>query len=213
MSSEIESRLGRAPVVPLVQSDDPQIASETTKARGAGGLTVIEVVMRTPEALVCIEAIARSVPEAIVGAGTVLSEEHANAAVSAGAEFLVSPGLHAPVVEVAKSAGLMMYPGVSTATEAQQAWNLGLRTLKFFPASLAGGPPMLKALSSVFRDVKCVPTGGVSANNLGDYLAVPSVIACGGSWLTPADAIAAGNFDAITQLAADAVVIANNQRA
>ena len=117
MSSEIESRLGRAPVVPLVQSDDPQIAIDTTKALVAGGLTVIEVVMRTPEALVCIEAIARSVPEAIVGAGTVLSEEHANAAVSAGAEFLVSPGLHAPVVEVAKSAGLMMYPGVSTATD------------------------------------------------------------------------------------------------
>ncbi len=212
MSTDIESRLRQAPVVPLVQSDDPEVAVQTTRALVAGGLTVIEVVMRTADALVCVEAIAKSVPDAIVGAGTVLSVEHANAAIAAGAQFLVSPGLHPPVVEVAQSAGMMIYPGVSTATEAQQAWNLGLRTLKFFPASLAGGPPMLKALSSVFRDVSFMPTGGVSAKNLRDYLALPSVIACGGSWLTPADAIAAENYDAITQLAADAVSIANNQR-
>ncbi len=212
MSTDIESRLRQAPVVPLVQSDDPEVAVQTTRALVAGGLTVIEVVMRTADALVCVEAIAKSVPDAIVGAGTVLSVEHANAAISAGARFLVSPGLYPPVVEVAQSAGMMIYPGVSTATEAQQAWNLGLRSLKFFPASLAGGPPMLKALSSVFRDVSFMPTGGVSAKNLGDYLAIPSVIACGGSWLTPADAIAAENYDAITQLAADAVSIANKQR-
>ena len=209
MSTDIESRLRQAPVVPLVQSDDPEVAVQTTQALVAGGLTVIEVVMRTADALVCLEAIAKSVPDAIVGAGTVLCAEHANAAISAGAQFLVSPGLHRPVVEVAQSAGMTIYPGVSTATEAQQAWNLGLRTLKFFPASLAGGPPMLKALSSVFRDVSFMPTGGVTAKNLGEYLAVPSVIACGGSWLTPADAIAAGNYDAITQLAAEAVSIAN----
>ena len=121
--------------------------------------------------------------------------------------------LYTPVVEIAQAANLMVFPGVSTATEAQQAWNLGLRTMKFFPASLAGGPPMLKALSSVFRDVSFMPTGGVSANNLADYLAVPSVLACGGSWLTPADAINAGDYDVISKLAADAISIATSQKA
>jgi 2-dehydro-3-deoxyphosphogluconate aldolase/(4S)-4-hydroxy-2-oxoglutarate aldolase len=213
MTNSIENRLRGAPVVPLVQSDDPEVATLTTKALVAGGLTVIEVVMRTEGALVCMEEIAKSVPDAIVGAGTVLSSEQAEAAISCGAQFIVSPGLYPPVVDVAKANGLMMFPGVSTATEAQQAWNMGLRTLKFFPASLAGGPAMLKALSSVFRDVNFMPTGGVSTENLPDYLAVPSVLACGGSWLTPAKEIAAGNYDAITRLAAEAVAIANKQRA
>ena len=213
MTNSIEARLREAPVVPLVQSDDPEVATLTTKALVAGGLTVIEVVMRTEGALVCMEEITKSVPDAIVGAGTVLSSEQAEAAISSGAQFIVSPGLYAPVVDVAKANGLMMFPGVSTATEAQQAWNMGLRTLKFFPASLAGGPAMLKALSSVFRDVNFMPTGGVSVANLPDYLAVPSVLACGGSWLTPAKEIAAGNYDAITRLAAEAVAIANKQRA
>jgi 2-dehydro-3-deoxyphosphogluconate aldolase/(4S)-4-hydroxy-2-oxoglutarate aldolase len=213
MTKEIEARLREAPVVPLVQSDDPEVAILTTKALVAGGLTVIEVVMRTDGALVCLEKIAKSVPEAIVGAGTVLSSEQAEAAIAAGAQFIVSPGLYPPVVEVARVAGRMMLPGVSTATEAQQAWNLGLRTLKFFPASLVGGPAMLKALSSVFRDVKFMPTGGVSVSNLPDYLAVPAVLACGGSWLTPAKDIAAGNYDSITGLAREAVSIANKARA
>ena len=213
MTNSIEARLREAPVVPLVQSDDPEVATLTTKALVAGGLTVIEVVMRTEGALVCMEEITKSVPDAIVGAGTVLSSEQAEAAISSGAQFIVSPGLYAPVVDVAKANGLMMFPGVSTATEAQQAWNMGLRTLKFFPASLAGGPAMLKALSSVFRDVNFMPTGGVSVANLPDYLAVPSVLACGGSWRTPAKEIAAGNYDAITRLAAEAVAIANKQRA
>ena len=185
MTNSIEARLREAPIVPLVQSDDPKVAVLTTKALVAGGLTVIEVVMRTEGALVCMEEIAKSVPDAIVGAGTVLSSEQAEVAISSGAQFIVSPGLYPPVVDVAKANGLMMFPGVSTATEAQQAWNMGLRTLKFFPASLAGGPAMLKALSSVFRDVNFMPTGGVSVANLPDYLAIPSVLACGGSWLTP----------------------------
>lgn len=213
MTNSIEARLREAPIVPLVQSDDPKVAVLTTKALVAGGLTVIEVVMRTEGALVCMEEIAKSVPDAIVGAGTVLSSEQAEVAISSGAQFIVSPGLYPPVVDVAKANGLMMFPGVSTATEAQQAWNMGLRTLKFFPASLAGGPAMLKALSSVFRDVNFMPTGGVSVANLPDYLAIPSVLACGGSWLTPEKEIVAGNYDAITRLAAEAVAIANKQRA
>jgi len=211
MSSDIENRLREAPIVPLVQADDPEVAVQTTRALVAGGLTVIEVVMRTPKALKCLEAIANSVPDAIVGAGTVLSSDQAEAAIAAGAQFLVSPGLYPPVVEAARVADLTIYPGVSTATEAQQAWNLGLRRMKFFPASLAGGPAMLKALASVFRDVKFMPTGGVSAQNLAEYLSVPCVLACGGSWLTPPASIAAGDYDAVTRLAEDAVSIAKSR--
>ena len=145
MSDTIEQRLAAAPVVPLVQADDPETAIATTRALVAGGLTVIEVVLRTPAAVECLREVAKAVPEAMVGAGTVLGEAQAQAVVDAGAAFIVSPGLYEPVVRLAQSAGLPVFPGVSTASEAQQAWNMGLRALKFFPASLAGGPPMLKA--------------------------------------------------------------------
>lgn len=207
MSKDIFQRLREAPVVPLIQADDPATAIKTTQALVAGGLTVIEVVLRTPEAMACLREIAATVDDAVVGAGTVLSPEQAEQAIAAGARFVVSPGLHAPVVAVAQAAELPMFAGVATATEAQQAWNLGLRAMKFFPASLAGGPPMLKALGSVFRDVMFMPTGGISAANLSEYLALPSVLACGGSWLTPAAKIKAGDYAAVTTLAAEAVAL------
>jgi len=211
-SETIAGRLRQAPVVPLVQADDPEIAVETSKALVAGGLTVIEIVLRTPSAVKCLKAVAREVPEAIVGAGTVLSEEQVEVVLLAGAKFIVSPGLYAPVVRVAQSAEMPVFPGVATASEVQNAWNMGLRTVKFFPASLAGGIPMLKALGSVFGGLSFMPTGGVSAGNLADFLALPSVLACGGSWLTPRAAITEGNFSAITQLASEAVAIAQKVR-
>lgn len=208
----IEDRLQQTPVIPLVQASDPEVAVKTSRALLDGGLSVIEVVMRTPEALECLSAIVAELPDAIVGAGTVLSAGQAGSALDAGAQFIVSPGLNEGVVEASRTGGVPVYPGVNTPSEVQTAWNLGLRTLKFFPAGLAGGTPMLKALGSVFRDVKFIPTGGVSASNLGDYLAVGSVLACGGSWLTPADEIAAGNFDAVTTLASEAAGIAASSR-
>lgn len=211
-NEDLLKRLEAAPVVPLVVPDDPETAIRTTRALVAGGLTVIEVVLRTSAAVECLGEVVRAVPEAIVGAGTVLSERQAAEVVFAGAQFIVSPGLYAPVVEYAKSARLPIFPGVATASEAQNAWNMGLRSLKFFPASLAGGPAMLKALGSVFKDVRFMPTGGVSAENLADYLALKSVLACGGSWLTPAVAIAEGNYQVITGLAAEAVAIASKCR-
>jgi 2-dehydro-3-deoxyphosphogluconate aldolase/(4S)-4-hydroxy-2-oxoglutarate aldolase len=212
MSDELNRRLELAPVVPLVVPDDPETAIKTAQALVAGGLTVIEVVLRTSAAIECLTEVVRAVPGAIVGAGTVLSERQAGEVVFAGAQFIVSPGLYAPVVNYAQAAGIPVFPGVATASEAQNAWNMGLRSLKFFPASLAGGPAMLKALGSVFRDVKFMPTGGVSAANLADYLALPNVLACGGSWLTPKAAIAEGNYQIITDLAAEAVAIANKTR-
>lgn len=204
--------LKKAPVVPVVVIDDAANAVALAEALVAGGLPVIEVTMRTAAAPDAIAAIASDVPNALVGAGTVLSAEHAHTIVAAGAKFIVSPGLHDDVVAAAADLSVPVIPGVATATEAQRAWNLGLRTLKFFPAGHAGGIPMIKALAAVFRDVKFMPTGGVSAENLGDYLKVPAVLACGGSWLTPADAVAKGDFGRITKLAAEAVTIAQSVR-
>lgn len=195
-------------MVPVVVIEDAAKAVPVARALVAGGLPVIEITLRTVAAINAIGAIASEVPDAVVGAGTVLSAAHADNAVAAGARFIVSPGLHAPVVAAASRLGVPIFPGVSTATEAQQAWNLGLRVLKFFPAGLSGGVPMLKAFAAVFGDLSFMPTGGVSAKNLHEYLALPSVIACGGSWLTPAAAIDAGNYEQITALASEALQIA-----
>ena len=138
-----------------------------------------------------------------------LSAEQAKKAIDHGAKFIVSPGLDDGVVSVAQDNELPVFPGIATASELQRAWNLNLRTVKFFPAGLAGGPKMIKALSSAFRDMTFMPTGGVNASTLTDYLAVPAVVACGGSWLTPKDAIAAGEFGKITDLAKEALAIAS----
>lgn len=208
--SDLLQSLEAKRVVPLVQSDDPKTALKISEALLQGGLNVLEVVLRTDEALDCLEAIAKEFPDAHVGAGTVLSADQSREVIRRGASFIVSPGLDRPSVEVAQEAGIPILPGISTATELQEAWNMGLRTVKLFPASLVGGPKMLKALSSVFRDVRFMPTGGVSAANLNEYLAVPAVLACGGSWLTPKDKIEAGDFAAITQLAKDAIAIAHS---
>lgn len=212
VSAELHRRLERAPVVPLVVPEDPESAIETTRALVQGGLSVVEVVLRTTAAVECLAAVVKAVPEAIVGAGTVLSEQQAGDVAEAGAQFIVSPGLYEPVVRQAQARDLPVFPGIATASEAQNAWNMGLRSLKFFPASLAGGPAMLKAIGSVFKDVKFMPTGGVSAANLADYLALPNVLACGGSWLTPKTAIIEGDYQVITDLAAEAVSIAQKTR-
>ena len=208
--TELLQSLEAKRVVPLVQSDDPKTALKISEALLEGGLDVLEVVLRTDAALDCLEAIAKEFPNAHVGAGTVLSADQSREVIRRGATFIVSPGLDPASVKVANEAGLPILPGISTATELQQAWNMGLRTVKLFPASLVGGPKMIKALSSVFRDVRFMPTGGVSPANLNEYLAVPAVLACGGSWLTPKDKIEAGDFGAITQLAKDAIAIAHS---
>ncbi len=212
MSIAIQQRFAESPVVPLVQATDPEVAVQTANALAAGGITIVEVVFRTAEALQCLTAVARKCEDIIVGAGTVLDVTQAEAAIEAGARFIVSPGLDEAVVKLAIAKRVDVFPGVSTATEALRAWNLGLRTVKFFPAGLAGGPAMIKALGSVFATMQFMPTGGVSAANLADYLALPSVIACGGSWLTPKDSVVAGDFEKITNLAIEALEIASGIR-
>ncbi len=208
----IEQLLTESPVVPLVQAEDPDVAVCTSRALAAGGLKVAEVVFRTDRSLECLQAVANDVPQMIVGAGTVLSARQATAALQNGAKFIVSPGLDEGVVGVAREHGVPVYPGTMTPGEIQHAFNLGLDTVKFFPATIAGGVPALKALASVFRNMRFMPTGGISPRNLGDFLAVPAVLACGGSWMTPAHSIEAGDYDAITTLAAEAVAIARKAR-
>ena len=212
MTTDIDKVLESNPVVPLVQADDPAVAVKTSQALAAGGLTVAEVVFRTDRALECLRAVADEVPEVIAGAGTVLSAKQAEAAFEAGAQFIVSPGLDDGVVAVAQERGAPVYPGIVTPGELQHAFNLGLKIVKFFPASIAGGVPALKALSSVFRTMRFMPTGGVSAANLAEFLAVPAVLACGGSWLTPASAIEANDYDQIRTLAQEALQIAAQAR-
>lgn len=213
IAEQLETRLAAAPVVPLIEASDPQVAIETAKALQAGGLSVVELVLRTDAALECLSAIMASTSDIIVGAGTVLTVKQAEAVKSRGAQFVVSPGLVDDVAKFCIDADLPFYGGTMTAGEVQRAYALGLRTVKFFPAKLAGGVPMLKAFSSVFREMRFMPTGGVSADNLSEFLALPSVIACGGSWLTPKESIAAGDYEAITKLAREAVEIARAARA
>lgn len=208
MTDAIAKALEKTRVVPLVQADDPDTAIKISEALIEGGLSVLEVVLRTDEALECLEAIVKKIPNAHVGAGTVLGADQAKEVIARGASFIVSPGLDETSVKVAQSSNIPIFPGIATPTELQRAWNLGLGAVKFFPAGLAGGPKMLKAFSSVFRDMRFMPTGGVSAENLTEFLDIPSVVACGGSWLTPQSAIKDGDFATITKLAREAVSIA-----
>lgn len=206
--SELERRLAAAPVVPLISADDPVVAVQTAKALQAGGLSVIEVVMRSDAAQQCMEAIIAETEDLIVGAGTVLTIDQARSVTASGSQFIVCPGLVDEIAEYCLAEDIPVYPGTMTAGEVQRAYALGLREVKFFPASLAGGVPMLKALGSVFREMRFMPTGGISAGNLAEYLDLPHVLACGGSWLTPKAAIESGDYSIIENLAREAVAIA-----
>lgn len=212
MHEELARRLAAAPVVPLVAADDRRAAVKTAKALQAGGLSVIEVVMRSDAALDCMEAIIAETDGLIVGAGTVLTTAQARQVTASGSSFIVCPGLVDDIAQYCLAQDIPVYPGTMTAGEVQRAYALGLRDVKFFPASLAGGVPMLKALGSVFRDMRFMPTGGITAGNVHEYLALPHVIACGGSWLTPADAIARGDFAEVERLARQAIAIAAKAR-
>jgi 2-dehydro-3-deoxyphosphogluconate aldolase/(4S)-4-hydroxy-2-oxoglutarate aldolase len=199
-------------VIPIIQAEDPDTAVQIARALAAGGLNCVEIVMRNTAALACLKAIASSVPDVVAGAGTVLNISQFDQAMDAGARFIVAPGLDEETVAVAQRQDVPIYPGTMTPSEVQKAYNLGLRVVKFFPAAAAGGPATLKAISAAFGDMQFMPTGGISASNLIDYLALDCVAACGGSWLTPKTAIANRDFDAITQLAADAVALAQQAR-
>jgi len=191
------------PVIPVIVIDRLEDAVPLAQALVAGGVRVLEVTLRTPVALDAIRAMT-AVEGAIVGAGTIRSAADARAAHAAGAVFGVSPGYTAEVGAACREIGLPLLPGVATASEVMAAQADGLSFLKFFPATAAGGIPMLKALAGPFPDVVFCPTGGISLATAPDFLALPNVKVCGGSWLTPADAVKASDWGRITKLAAQA---------
>ena len=192
------------PVIPVIVINRLEDAVPMAQALVDGGVKVLEVTLRTPIALQCMEAIARHVPEAIVGAGTVRSVADARAAKDAGCTFAVSPGYTSQIGLACREMGLPLLPGTATGSEVMQANADGYFFLKFFPAMQAGGIAMLKALAGPFTDVVFCPTGGITLETAPQFLALPNVKVCGGSWLTPADAVAAKDWDRITKLAREA---------
>lgn len=193
-----------APVIPVIVLHDVAHAVPLARALVAGGIRMLEVTLRTPQALQCIEAIARDVPEAVAGAGTIRSASDAQASVLAGAKFGVSPGYTSVVGKACRELGLPLLPGVATGSEIMTAQEDGYQQLKFFPALQAGGLPMLKAWQGPFGDVTFCPTGGIHAGNAAEFLALSNVACVGGSWIVPTDAIQQGDWARIEQLAREA---------
>ena len=192
------------PVIPVIVIDGIEQAVPLARALVAGGVRVLEVTLRTPVALDAIRAIAREVPDAIVGVGTISRAEHFEQAIQAGARFGVSPGLTRELIDAAHASRLPLLPGVMTPSDVIRARNAGFFALKLFPAQQAGGIGMLKALSGPFPDVTFCPTGGVTPTSAPDFLALPNVGCVGGSWLTPPAMVKAGDWNGITALAVDA---------
>ena len=200
--------IARARVVPVVVVDDAEQGVLVASALRDGGLPVAEVTFRTAGARAAIEAIAREVPDVLVGAGTVVNAAQVDEAVEAGARFLVSPGLSVDVVRRAQEVGVPILPGVATPSDIIAALDLGLGAVKLFPANVVGGPAAVKAFSAPFPGLRFVPTGGVSAANLLDYLALPSVLAAGGSWMVDAALVRAGDNAEITRRTREALELA-----
>jgi 2-dehydro-3-deoxyphosphogluconate aldolase/(4S)-4-hydroxy-2-oxoglutarate aldolase len=205
-----EELFGLAPVVPVVVIDDAGAAVPLARALVEGGLPAIEVTLRTPAAAEAIERIAAEVPDAVVGAGTVVTADDAERSLKAGARFLVSPGCTPRLRAAMAGTGLPFLPGVSSASEAMALLEDGVTAMKFFPAEPAGGVPYLKALGGPLPQIRFCPTGGIRPGNAADYLALPNVGCVGGTWLTPSDAVQAGDWDRIRALAADAADLRRN---
>jgi len=197
--------LYRIGIVPVVALEDAADALPLGAALKKGGVSAIEVTFRTAAAADAIRLLTREMPELLVGAGTVITKEQADAAIEAGAKFIVSPGFQPELVSYVLSKGVPMCPGTATPGEMEQAMALGLSAVKFFPAEQNGGAPMLKALSAPYRDLLFMPTGGVKLENLRTYLALDQVFACGGTWLATKDDIKAKAFDKITARTREAV--------
>jgi len=196
--------LRRAPVIPVLTVTRVAQAVPLAEALVGGGLTVLEVTLRSPVALEVISAMRRAVPDAIVGVGTLVRAEQFAQAADAGAQFGVSPGLTPALAAASATVGYPLLPGVMTPSELLCARALGFNTCKLFPAQQAGGVGMLKALHAVFPDVAFCPTGGITRQNAGEFLVLPNVLCVGGSWVAPPDALESGDWERVRELAADA---------
>lgn len=203
-SADIERILRLSPVMPVVVVEESQVAPELARALVRGGIRAVEITLRTPAALAAIQAIARQVPEIAVGAGTVLSVEDLRAAASAGATFAISPGATPALLSAAVSASIPYLPAVATASELMQGLASGYHCFKFFPAGPAGGTAMLNAFAGPFPQARFCPTGGITQDSAKSYLDLPNVLCVGGSWLSPADALAARDWKRVEALASRA---------
>ena len=210
--SELERKFEQFGVIPVVAIEDAKDGPALGAALIAGGLPCAEITFRTAAAPEAIRLMAAECPDVLVGAGTVLTVEQAETAVANGAKFIVTPGFDGAVVDWCIANQVPITPGVMTPTEINLALNKGLRVLKFFPAEAAGGIKTLKAIGGPYGDVKFIPTGGIGSNNLRDYLSLPSVLACGGSWLVKKQLISTGEFETITRLTQEAVTIVSEVR-
>lgn len=200
-------------IVPVMVIDDVEQALPMANALSKGGINVFEITLRTPAALDAIRAIGEAFPDALVGAGTVLTPEQYEQALAAGARFIVSPGATQRLLEHGQQGAIPLIPGVCSASEIMQAMDAGYRYLKFFPAEASGGAKALKALSAPLPNVRFCPTGGIDAHNLAAYLALDCVVGVGGSWMLPHASITAGNWPEITELTRDALTLARSLRA
>ncbi|RAJ70365.1 2-keto-3-deoxy-phosphogluconate aldolase [Streptomyces sp. Amel2xB2] len=204
---EPSSLLGLAPVVPVVVLEDAADAVPLARALVAGGLPVVELTLRTPAGVEAIRAVAAEVPEAVVGAGTVLTPAQAEEAVDAGARFLVSPGWTDRLLAAMRGCGVPVLPGVSTASEVVALLERGVTEMKFFPAEAAGGIPYLKSLASPLPQARFCPTGGIDEARAPGYLALPNVGCVGGTWMVPGDALAAQDWPRVQRLAEGAAAL------
>lgn len=200
-TEQLLSILQAQPVIPVLRIERLGDAVSLTRALVAGGLPAVEITLRTPDAMDAIRLVVDEVPEAVVGAGTVLSAKDFNEAVAAGARFIVSPGTTQELLDAASGSPVPLLPGAVTPSEVMAMREEGYRVLKFFPAEQAGGAAFLKSLAAPLSDMRFCPTGGISPKNAADYLALPNVVCVGGSWVAPDDAVAAGDWARIEQLA------------
>jgi 2-dehydro-3-deoxyphosphogluconate aldolase / (4S)-4-hydroxy-2-oxoglutarate aldolase len=192
---------GDSNIIPVIKIESAERAPDLARTLVDAGLKLLEITLRTAAAVDAIERIANEVPDAVVGAGTVLSGHDLDRAAAAGARFAIAPGCTESLYRASADAPLPLIPGVATASEIMRGLEHGLTHFKFFPAHAAGGPAMLRAWAGPLPQASFVPTGGVTLDNAADYLALPNVVAVGGSWMVPEDAVAAGDWDRISQLA------------
>ena len=203
--NDVLKKLSAIGIVPVIKIDDVEKAVPLAKALVAGGIPCAEVTFRTEQAEEAIRRMAAEVPEMIVGAGTILTTEQADRAIAVGSKFLVSPGLNPKVVKHCIDKGYLITPGTSNPSDVEVAIELGLDVVKFFPAEAAGGIKMIKSMAAPYTKMKFMPTGGINADNLNNYLSFNKIICCGGSWMVKDDLIKAGEFDKITELCKEAV--------
>jgi 2-dehydro-3-deoxyphosphogluconate aldolase/(4S)-4-hydroxy-2-oxoglutarate aldolase len=201
--------LRMGPVMPVIVIEDAEHAVPLARALLAGGVRVLEVTLRSAAALEAIRVIAREVPQALVGAGTILNAHDLQQAQRAGACFGVSPGASSELLRAARAGGWPFLPGVATPSEAMAAMEMGFEALKFFPAAAAGGAAMLRALAGPLPQLRFCPTGGITLANAAEYLALPNVVCVGGSWLTPRELVQAGRWSEVAELARQAMVLKN----